>query len=200
MIHVIGDSHCIYAFQGIPGAESHHLGALTMHRLGLPEDNTLRDEVAKINAGSEDVLLFTAGEIDVRCHVFPQAEKLDGDYMTVIEKLASAFVDKLVTLRPSGGAQMGVVSVSPPTTRERAHSAPYPVAGSDAQRAYYTRRLNAELMHLCEWVGMDYLDLYLHYADSNGMLRPECSDGNVHIADSAGVRRILADAWLMEDA
>lgn len=194
MIHAIGDSHSTRTFVGIPGVVVHHLGPVTMNRIGRPEEPLLGNAVAAIKLAPTDVLVFCFGEIDARVHIKIQTEyrKLE----EVVGDLVARYLDRVALLN-SQGARRVVLSVTPPTTTQRAYNFDVPVEGTDGERVHYTRRLNQLLAEGCHKRGLTFLDVYPEYADPNGMLLVPLADECVHIKDTSRVRKVMQGMGLL---
>jgi hypothetical protein len=164
MIHLIGDSH-VNSFKGF--FWKHYLGAVTLKRIGVDED--ILSFVKK-----RWTCYFCFGEIDIRCHVknWLHGKEID----TVISEWVNKYCDRLKTL----GCKVGIVSVTPPTSKEFADTKEYPVSGTDDERILYTKRMNYYLKEKCLENGWKYIDTYTPH-EVNGMLPREKSDGTVHI-------------------
>lgn len=208
MIHVIGDSHSVFTFAGIDGVTIHHIGPVTMKRIGRgffrdPEDSTgrhylkdtvLTNEILGMELKPSDVLIFSCGEGETRCFIKPQLECNSISLEELLQFLADRFLDR-IKLFGRDGVCVGVLSIVPPTTYDRAMGEMEP-AGTDEERALYTRTLNAILERGCRDRGLLFLDVYSRYVDEHGMMILELSDGGVHIKDNSRVRSVLAEMGL----
>jgi hypothetical protein len=195
-IHTLGDSHCIIPFEGIEGVELHGTGPVTLHRVGRPDDHTVADAISKIALTPRDALILSFGEVDIRSHIKPQAYRQAMSAEQVLQQLADAYAAKLQTLG-TNGARLVVQNVPAPCTRERGFNAELPVAGTDEERAAYTRSLNAKLLAVAERLGLGHFDIYSLCADEHGMLVYELSDGYAHMHAPEKVAALLrAKGWL----
>ena len=191
MIHTIGDSHALYSFAGLPGITTHTIGPVTLKRAGYLEDELLPKAVAALALTPTDVLICCFGEPDCRCFIHPQAIRpRHNDLDVILPPWVDRYLDRLTTL-PLHGARLVVFNVPPPTTYEQACNKLLPAAGSDAERASYTRRLNHLLQTRCAQRQILYLNVYDYYATPDGMLNPLFSDGGVHIGNPTGVYEAL---------
>jgi hypothetical protein len=189
MIHALGDSHAIATFGGISSVTTYHVGPVTMYRAG--HGGVLPEIVGGLGLQPEDVVIFCFGEIDVRCHVKMQSERQGMDPEDVLRELATSYLTKIATL-DLNYALPAVLAVVPPVPANRAVNPRFPVVGTDAERSSYTIMLNRRLIAESVARGVQFVDIYTPYADASGMLRPELSDGCVHLRDPEGVRHILA--------
>lgn len=168
-----------------------------MKRVGVLEDNLVPDMVKAMNLTPNDVILFTFGEIDIRCYV---AVTLDHRSSLTMESLLQSWVYNYLSriwLMPTNGARIGIMSVVPPATFESAQSVHWPVSGTDEQRALYTKTINEILRKECEQQGWLYLDVYSEYADDKGMLPLDQIYKSVHINDTTAVKNLLLSHQLI---
>lgn len=189
-VHAIGDSHSVHMFTALPDVAVTWLGPRTMHRVGRePLD------LAHLGVRPGDRAILVFGEIDARCHVARVADvrKANGaDAQPVLDQLAARYIR---SLRRSADALDGVsitVCGVPPAAppgcgdgrSDGGGATPplaFPLAGSPGQRAGIARRLNDTLRAACAAAGFGFLDIHALYADGDGFLRANDSDGLVHI-------------------
>lgn len=183
VLRTVGDSHCKWSFIGVPGVHAHWLGPVTMHRIG-------RDGLDLSEVPNDGRTLLCFGEIDVRCHLGVHSQDHPGGTSGVISDLSGKFLQAALNC----GRRVAVMSVVPPAYVD---STPQhwdlPVHGSDEDRSLLTRELNESLRMGCLEHGLEYLDVHAAYADEDGMLPPELSDGNVHIGDPSRLRKLLEE-------
>ena len=180
MIYTLGDSHASIPFEDVPGVTRQFLGPVTLRRICHLEDDLLPTAVAQLGLTPADVLVLSFGEIDIRCHVKPLMDHRRISLDDLLRGWAEPYALRALTLRTQG-ARVALLSISPPATRERSLNAELPVAGTDEERALYTRTLNGWLQKLATDCGLCYLDTYSLGVDDHGMLRPDLSDGYVHL-------------------
>ena len=83
-------------------------------------------------------------------------------------------------------------SVPPPIRKAgKLENPEYPYIGTDEERLAYVNCMNEFLAVQSERHGLVFVDVVREYADEHGFLRDSQSDGNVHIADPAPLRRFL---------
>jgi len=193
----VGDSHAAFTFMHIPRVIRLGFGPVTMHRIGrdglkgflLFSAKSMLWPRSVVRPG--DDIFFSFGEIDCRCHVALQVA-LGRSEDEVIETLATAYIDALQEER-TAGVRFWIVSVTPPADASRLkHFKSFIPTGSDEQRARITRLLNETIRALAAERGFSYLDVYSAYADKEGMLPIDSSDGLTHIGDTSAVARLLA--------
>lgn len=185
MIHAIGDSHADKTFGWIPGVIRHHLGPVTMHRVGREHEPLLQAATDEAEVTRDDTVIFCFGEIDARCHVHQRMST-----PVLLEQLVGNYLDKVRSIR-AHGARVGVLSVVPPTTFERSFNLDLPVTGSDEDRVGYVQRMNRLLADGCRSRGLLFLDIYAEYADEHGMLIVDLADESVHVKDTSRVREVM---------
>lgn len=171
MIYTVGDSHCWHGWMYIPGVVVHPRGGMTMHRFGKARTNVVRD----IPEGA--IVVFCWGEIDCRNHIHnhqPWEETVDrvvSDYLETIRFNATLKQFK----------DIWIYNVPPPKRMDGRPNLDksFPFVGSDADRLKYVKRMNQRLKES----EFKVVDIYDHYADEEGFMIQEKSDGHVHIAD-----------------
>jgi hypothetical protein len=177
-IHVIGDSHA-QEFSTIQKCEIHYLGPRTMHRIG-------RDGLALLNfqaLGIEenDVVVLAFGEIDVRCHIGRQRDLFSRDLDEVIDTLLDNYFHAISSNRSQYACiHVAVYTATPPISL--ATNIGYESYGSVRDRVFITKTLNQKLIQKAHSLDIAVIDVYDSYADVEGILIPEYSDGSVHIS------------------
>ena len=200
-IHVFGDSHASFCFSNdrteIPRNEIswfkyinntqnnisvefaiHWFGSKTMFSIG-------RDSLQILNLKSlgvldGDVSVFVFGEIDVRCHIGKQRDLHNRELGEVINSLAKSFLEAIKNNQIMFKRLFCVVvSVTPPTNNY--FNWVYPYHGTLDDRSNITRQLNSKLKELCNEYGFDFLDIHALYANEEGILDDNVSDGVVHV-------------------
>lgn len=179
-IHVIGDSHS-QEFANIQGCKIHYLGPRTMHRVG--RDGLHLIDFQQLGIQEEDTVIFAFGEIDVRCHIGKQRDLRNRELNEIIETLITNYF-KTITDNLSNYKHLNIITytVTPPVLV--AWNIEYESYGSLEDRVAISRLLNQKLIEMSLLFGFKTIDVYNDYADENGMLREDLSDGSVHIATS----------------
>jgi hypothetical protein len=218
MIHSVGDSHCMFTFSGISEVAIHHLGPVTMKRMGTGkiraqslaetglvceserivhlDDSLVPDTVRGLRLTPTDVLIVSCGEGDVRCFIKPYLTCKAVPMETYLQDLVNDYLDRVGTLEVNG-ARIGILSIPPPAPYARAIHPQIAPTGTDGERVLYTRTINGMLSQGCAQRGYLFIDVYSLYADENGMLTTALSDGGVHILDTTRVRNLLTDKGLI---
>ncbi|MFH1569080.1 MAG: hypothetical protein ABIL09_13875 [Gemmatimonadota bacterium] len=160
MLHVVGDSHA-RAFAGVVAPEAvHWIGPVLMYsvaRDGVPglrasrewldRRGTLSGRQWLDQVGPGDVILFVFGEIDVRCHLAEQADRIvagteDERDAIVVDRLVQLFTRTLRSIRSAVGCE---VAVCHPVPAMQSHDPGYPCAGTLERRRAIRGRLCAAL-------------------------------------------------------
>lgn len=189
-IHTIGDSHgggvhgLSGAFDLVGEVTPHHLGPRLMHSIG-------RDglDMRKQGIKDGDTVICCFGEIDCRCHV----HKFGPDYRKTIAATVERYVQALLAnLKRLPRLRLCVYNIPPPIRKAgKLENPEYPYLGTDAERRAYVNCMNELLAEQCARHGLIFVDVAREYADEHGFLRDSQSDGNVHVADPAPLRRFL---------
>jgi hypothetical protein len=183
MIYIYGDSHAEFSFKGltIPHRNCREY-SITMFRVG--RDNCIinynQNEVT-----SEDIVCLVYGEVDCRCHIQRQinlGKNEDAVISELLHKYFNTIKNNIKTYK-----KIVVTSVIPPTcqsvyeTRHGPITHAYPFVGSDEDRVRFRTKMNNLMETLCAEYGYIYFNPYDFYTNTNGTLKDELSDTNVHI-------------------
>ncbi len=181
-LHTIGDSHgggvsgLIGAFDLVGGVTPHHLGPKLMHSIG-------RDglDLRSYGVADGDTVICCFGEIDCRCHV----HKFGPDYRQVIAATVERYMKALLAnLDYLPRLRLCIYNIPPPVRKAgKVENPDYPYLGTDEERLAYVGYMNEILAEACGRHGLTFIDVAAEYADEQGFLRDEQSDGNVHIVD-----------------
>lgn len=177
MIHTFGDSHCQSGWAELHCVENHWMGPWTAYSVGNSGLDKLRVTVPPGNTA-----IFCFGEIDCRCHM---NRFVTEGVMDVAGPLVERYFDTLLLnaeLNP--GAQFGVQTVTPAVHRfGLREDGDYPFRGTDDERRSYVFCFNVLYRLWCKKLGWLCVDVHDAYADKDGFLNREYSDGSVHIKD-----------------
>lgn len=198
MIHTIGDSHSQFGWNKIKNVRINHIGARLMYSFTKNDFNLC--DIKK-----NEKVVFCFGEIDVRCHI--KKNSIDDDYMSLIDKLSINYINNILEIKNIHNLNnIYVYNVVPPKKiefdeNEAKHPKylkydeelfkPYIMVGSDYERLNYTRYLNSQLKKLTTKNNLGFIDIYNYYADENGFLNLDLSDGWVHIDDELYLKNYL---------
>lgn len=188
-IHTIGDSHAVYGWSGV---EHHHLGAVLCYSYGKDHN---RVPIQTYNIQTGDVVIFCLGEIDCRCHIHKKMNESTSYQMvidSIVERYFASIHSSLSEIADVKLKHIGVYNVVPPVKKEGLWENPeFPYLGTDEERRNYVQYFNAKLSAACALHGYIFVDVYEKYADSDGFLRKDLSDGNVHILDGCHISDFL---------
>lgn len=199
----LGDSHAIFLNQEYTSAKLSrapegqlvwHLGGRLMWSLaanGFPRRVRLAARLLRaVGRPGSLVPVFSAGEIDVRCHLVPRAARpgfsLDfvPDYVRRCRRLAALM-----------GAPSLVIAVPVPPSDDCPRNPMYPIAGSIDERVRVfgdLRRALAKAVAEAEpSPRVELLDATDLLADDTGALRGELTDDGCH-TNARGVRLVRA--------
>jgi hypothetical protein len=155
-VHAFGDSHSRAGFGRIPGVTVHHLGPVTMHKIGRDGLNALN--VKEFGVEENDTCIFVFGEIDIRCHVGLQRDRMKRTIPEVLLDLVQRYA-------------MTILS----------NKSLFKTYGTLTDRIQLTQALNRILKEYALANGIFVLDVYDSYALPDGSFNPSLSDGSVHI-------------------
>lgn len=179
-IHVIGDSHS-NEFSLIDGCIIHHIGPVTMHRVGRDGLSIL--DFNHYGVKDHDLVILTFGEIDVRCHIGKIRDRFNIDLDQVIDDLLERYFRTILYNKCFyDSILIAVYTVTPPTDQVKCDL--FTRYGKLTDRVNISRKLNEKLKTIATSHSIHIIDVYDYYADENGILLPLSSDGNVHINPS----------------
>ena len=187
VIHVIGDSHC-REFIGIENTVPHHIGPITMHRVGRDGIAALDFRVYQVQ--ENDIVILSFGEIDVRCHIGKQRDLKNRELEEVIDTLLYQYLQTVRQCRSFyENIEVILYTVTPPT--DQIDNPEFPKYGSIEDRIFISKLFNRKLEKMCSSNGLKLLDVYDDYADETGALNVILSDANVHISENRALRERL---------
>ena len=154
----IGESHASFNFRDCNTVKINSIDSITMHRVG-------RDKMDFSKWAIQNwICIFCFGEIDVRKHIYLQAQSGRDTIIPVV-----------MSITPPNRIKDGDTYV--------ADHELLPI-GPNEDRARYCRIMNALLKAGCIERRLEFLDVYDKYADADGMLIYELSDGGFHIRNN----------------
>jgi hypothetical protein len=175
-IYTFGDSHANFGWQSIPNVKITTFGPRTMHTFGKERQNF----AAEVPPGS--IVVFCFGEVDCRCHV-----KKHQPWHETIDRLVEDYL-QAVAVNAAVDKETWIFNVPPPPRKKGAiEFSQFPFEGTDEERLAYANYMNDRLR-----AGpFPFIDVYSRYADEQGFLRMDLSDGHVHITDDRFLREWL---------
>ena len=191
-IHVCGDSH-LEAFRTIPYCKTHYFEGFTMHRVG--RDQLQAVDLRKLNIAENDIVIFTFGEIDVRCHIGKQRDLKHRAFEEIIDTLATKYIQTVVSNKKFFSQIKCIVYGIVPPSDLGGDNPSFPRYGTISDRIYITQQLNQRLALECAKYGIDFMNPYPHYSTPEGRLIVEYSDGLVHISEKKNqkLRELLSN-------
>lgn len=177
-LYTFGDSHSDWPYDIFKKVNSrvilhnHSVHAKTLHgatRFGLKFVNFKRAGVR-----NNSIVMLNFGEIDSRSHLHKFQNK--GLYRE-IRRLVSAYENLILeNIRLVPCVHIWIGGLVP--TAEHSKFDPL---GSSYERLLYSRLLNEEIHRMAKRNEFFFIDNYEEYADENGFLNMNISDGSVHI-------------------
>ncbi len=200
----IGDSHAQHfnrgrtparLFRGRDGQFVYHHGPRLMYSIASRGFDRQVLSFARLVRGVSPpgrlLLVLTAGEIDVRCHLVPQSSRpgFSFDFVDAYVSRAAALADVL-------GAETVVLAMHPPVSPSAPDRREYPVRGSGEDRIAMSEQLRREVhraaaSHAGAPPHIVVLDATDELADRSGALRSEVTDDEIH-TNAAGIAVVRA--------
>lgn len=191
-INIFGDSHAFYDFTNDFINEKEHsyykqrdqkilfringFSSRTMHRFG-------RDKLKFLNIQNHgvqenDIIVFDFGEIDARGHVGKQRDTKNRNLDEIINTLIKRYIEAInLNLQKYRNLHCVIVSITPPSNQKSGLIK----WGTLEDRINITKKMNAKLHYECLKNNFIFLDIYDLFANDNGVMIPEKSDGGAHI-------------------
>lgn len=187
----IGDSHAQHynwrqtptrLFRGPDGQFVYHHGPRLMHSVatrGFERHVVLFARWARrLGSSGRVVVVFSAGEIDVRCHLVPRSGSPDFSLDFVDRYLER--VEEVATIL---GASRIVVAMHPPASPTAPDRPAFPVRGGGRERIAMSERLRQEVHGAVDRradLRLSVLDPTDDLSTGDGGLRPELTDDQIH--------------------
>ena len=151
-------------------------------------------DISKFNVQNNDSVIFCFGEIDCRCHVHKHITN-NKTYEMIMDEIINNYIDAIkinidhchVKLK-----NICIYNVVPTVEKHNTKENPqYPYVGTNEERQSYVLYFNQCLKHKCLEKNWIFFDIYNFYIDSNGFLKKELSDGNVHIKNGIFLQKFI---------
>lgn len=183
VVHMIGDSH-VWPYLEKHPFEVHHLGGITAYNLDNPKSTSsslghLKSVLSRIDK-TNNLLVFVAGEIDCRLHIYYQYKKLLGKRSidSLIKSTVLKYTSFLKKLQDDGW-NITVLSPTPTGTEKNIYKMKY---FTDFNlRSKITKSFNVYLQKTCKEKNLAYLDLYPKISTSEGGIQEKYRLDAVHL-------------------
>jgi hypothetical protein len=143
---------------------------------------------------SNDTIIFCLGEIDCRCHINKHI-KDTVTYQHIIDTIVEKYFERIelnIKILNLPLKNVCVYNIVPTTQSSNTHeNHMYPYRGTDEERMQYTLYFNKKLKENCILKNYIFFDIYNLYADENGFLKKNLSDGNVHISYTGHITNFI---------
>lgn len=185
MIHTFGDSHSQFGFNTIPNINIHHLGPKLCSSIG-------RDGIDINGYGvyDDDIVIFSFGEIDCRCHVYKYITK-DISHIEIINSIVDNYFIKIQECVALLKVKVCIYNVVPAVEKDScSENRDFPYLGTDEIRKTFVSYFNKKLMENCVKYNYIFFNIHDMYVDENGFLDKSLSD-NVHIKDGKYIEEFI---------
>lgn len=186
MIYIYGDSHANNCFRNfsLPFIDKHCV-SITMFRIG--RDNVIINFDNREH-DNDSIIVMCYGEVDCRCHIQRQIN-IGNKEDEIIENLVTNYF-KTIKENVKRCKKIIIVGVIPPINQTEYENLngpithEFPFVGSDEDRVRYTLKLNRFLEQKSIENDYLYFNPYDYYTRTDGTLKYEYSDKNVHLKDN----------------
>lgn len=136
-----------------------------------------------------DLIVWSLGEIDIRCHFDKQVNFYKRNEDKIIDELIHNGVKTLQAIHPT----FGFLGITPPVKKEEiVHlDRQYPITGTNEDRVRWTKKFNTSLKNYCSIYNRPFIDVYEQHSTVDGFLVKELSDGSVHIKNKVKIMEQL---------
>jgi len=191
MIHTFGDSHARIGWPVCENLKLHEIGPILAHSFGI--DKLKRLDISKFNVKDEDVVVFSFGEIDCRCHIHKYITK------KTVEEIINEIIYNYINAIKENVSQyknlkVYILSV-PPASRKKqvVDNEKFPHLGEDEERKKYVKIFNEVLIKYCKKYSYLFLDHYTPHLDSEGHLSEVHSFDGVHVTDNRFFKMFISN-------
>lgn len=188
MVYIYGDSHARTSFKNLElPCVNKSEPSITMFRVG--RDNTIINQTNYHN--HDDIVCFTYGEVDCRCHIGRQVESGRDENDVCYELVDNYF--RTIKNKVGDYKQIIIVAIIPTTCQEEFEKLngpithQFPFVGTDEERVRYTNKINVLLKEFANNNGFIFFDPYDEYKRDNGCLKFELSDTYGHIGENGKI-------------
>ena len=182
MIHTFGDSHARFGWPFYENLKLHEIGPILAYSFGV--DKLKRLDISNFNVKDGDVVVFSFGEIDCRCHIHKYITK------KAVEEIINEIVLNYINAIKENVSQyknlkVYVLSVPPASRKEYVfNNVSFPHLGENEERKKYVKIFNEILIKYCEKYSYLFLNHYSPHLDSEGYLNGIYSADGIHVTDS----------------
>lgn len=171
-MRAIGDSHVrIFRYLGI---EAVYAGPVLMHRIGRDGLIGLQ-QLVKFEGMPNELIAWSFGEIDVRCHL---AERVEANGDIVLTELVDSFVKTIEAFNTQYQTRTAIVSVPPASDGS---DALFPRRGTGTLRTDITAKVNNLLRARCDTLRYLFIDTHTPTFARNGGIKGEYTDDGTHL-------------------
>jgi len=181
MIYTIGDSHCHNGFSNIKSINWIHLGPKLCYSIG-------RDGIDLNFLNDGDTIIFCFGEIDCRCHIHKHVTP-ENTFQQIIDEIVENYFKQIKKITKK--VKICIYNVIPPPVSVKVENQDFPIRGSIEDRIKYAKYFNQKLKEGCLLNNFIFIDIYDSYANKDGSLNMELSDGIIHIKNSVYLEKSL---------
>ena len=180
-IYVIGDSHT-GTFRFNHHFIVHHIGPVTAFNLINKKSTTdSRQKLFKIinRLKRNSKVILVAGEIDCRIHIYNRYMKnnckdsIEDLILQTISRFINA-VKEIINMN----MEVYICSITPANSQKNYYK--YPYYGSIQDQMIIKKQFNLLLSKICFDNNIKYIDMYSNIVDSNGFIKKEYTDDEIH--------------------
>jgi len=181
MIYTIGDSHSFEGFCVFKEITNICLGPKLCYSIG-------RDGINVDFLKDGDTIIFCFGEIDCRCHIHKHVTP-ENTFQQIIDEIVENYFKQIKKITKK--VKICIYNIIPPPVSVKEEHQDFPIRGSIEDRIKYAKYFNQKLKEGCLLNNFIFIDIYDSYANKDGSLNMDLTDGIIHIKNSIFLERKL---------
>jgi hypothetical protein len=181
MIYTFGDSHAREGFKNIKKIQTIHLGPKLCYSVG-------RDGINVDFLKDGDTIIFCVGEIDCRCHIHKHVTP-ENTFQQIIDNIVEEYIKQIKKITKK--VKICIYNIIPPVEKVKEENDEFPIVGPIEDRIKYAKYFNKKLEEYCLKNRFIFIDIYNSYANKDGSLNMDLSDGIIHIRNSIYLEKKL---------
>jgi len=167
-----------------------HIGPALAHNANRAGSRTrAHEKICALLEGGDRVprgaqILFSFGEIDIRCHVVRRAEANGGDMDAAVDDICGSYIGLLERVA-AAGYRPGAWGPVAPSLLTQNRDPEFPIVGSFEMRLAATRRFHATMARLCAERGFAFLGILERLLDADGRTDRSLYCDAIHVGQRA---------------
>lgn len=181
MIYTFGDSHARTGWPKNEFLKVFEIGPILAYSFGIERFKRLN--IKHFNVKENDVVIFSFGEIDCRCHIHKHSSK--DSVNKDIDKIVISYLEAVKeNVQQFKKLEVYILSIPPAARKEFIEdNEKFPHLGTNEERREYTHIFNKTILEKSQSYGFKFLNHHDAHADEEGYLNLKFSSDGVHVTD-----------------